>query len=319
MKIIEKLMLGFLGALLCFCAGADSPFMKKAGLKKLEYYHDAISTLNLINGLNLSEEQLDSLLLINKKIKAEEESIFKNPEFLKLKNNKEKAFEQLYRFLKDNPEAENKMLQEKAVKANLALKDYLQAQAARARDVLNRSAKKARKTLTEGQLQVIDSFSPCIVPPDDLRDPVRAGQANQGNERAVKILDRIRKVNNPRILDAATEKIADRIIDMTNSHIYKMTLRETAERKSEIIALIKKVNTLNDTEWVLERDKILKKLLPDKDKLKNMYKSIEKRNPNTVSIDGLSNGRIIHYLLQPDIAIPILESRLNAKRKGGLK
>lgn len=319
MKTIEKTALAFVGILLCLCAKADLSFLKKAKLEKLEYYSDAISTLNLINGLNLSEKQLNSLLLINKKIKAEEENIFKNPEFLKLKDNKENAFKQLYRFLRDNPEAENKMLQEKAVKANLALKDYLQAQAARARDVLNRSAKKARKTLTEGQLQVIDSFSPCIVPPDDLRDPVRAGQANQGNEKVVKILDRIRTVNDPRVLDAAAEKIADRIIDTTNSHIYKMTLREAAERKTEIIALIKKVNTLNDTEWVLERDKILKKLLPDKDKLKNMYKSIEKRNPHAVSIDGLNDGRIIKYLLQPDVAIPILESRLSAKGKGGLK
>jgi hypothetical protein len=319
MRVINKIALGFLSILFCFLSIADIPFKDKAKLKKLERLHDSISMLNLVNGLNLSEKQLRGLLLINKKIKSEEENTFNSSEFNNLKKKKEEAFEKLYRFLKDNPDSENKMLQQKAQKANLDLKDYLQKEAASAKDVLNASAKKARKILTSEQLQVIDSFSPCIVPPDDMRDPVRAGQASQGDENVVKILDRIRKVKNSRVLDAAAEKIADRIIDGTNSHIYKMTLRETAERKTEIIDLIKKVNTLNDTEWVLERDKILKKLMPDKDKLKNMYKSIEKRNPHTISIDGLSNGRIIQYLLQPDIAIPILESRLSAQRKGGLK
>jgi hypothetical protein len=317
MKSIKRSILFFAGVFLCFYSRAEPAFIEKAKLGKINHYHDAISTLNLINGLNLSEKQLKTLLLINKKIKQEEESFF-NKEFYKLKSDKETAFEQLYNFLKDNPELENKKLQQEAVKANLALKDYLQNRAKEIKDVLNRSAEKAAKVLSEEQLQVIDTFAPCIVPPDDLRDPVRAGQASQGNEKVVKILDRIRQLKDSRALNVAAEKIADKIIDATNSHIYKMTLRETAERKTEIISLIKKVNTLNDTEWVLERDKILKKLLPDKDKLMNLYKSVEKRNPHAVSINGLNNGRIIKYLLQPDIAIPILESRLG-KRNGGLK
>ncbi|MHC4341207.1 MAG: hypothetical protein ACYSX0_13470 [Planctomycetota bacterium] len=70
--------------------------------------------------------------------------------------------------------------------------------------------------LSEEQKAVLFDYKPCLIPPRNLRDPVRAGQAHDPS-RGVRVLERLRKVparkfdrHKDRILNAALAAIEER-------------------------------------------------------------------------------------------------------------
>lgn len=75
--------------------------------------------------------------------------------------------------------------------------------------------KELSQVLTPEQLQVVEDFKPCLIPPRDLKNPVRAGQASS-NEHAVKRLRRLRAAPENQWL-ARRDKIVQRMVDFVSS------------------------------------------------------------------------------------------------------
>lgn len=59
---------------------------------------------------------------------------------------------------------------------------------------LQKLEEKLSEQLTENQLCIIDDFKPCLIPPKDLRDPARVGQAQGDATGAMYMLERLRRV-----------------------------------------------------------------------------------------------------------------------------
>lgn len=290
----------------------------KDSCDKIDFYKDQISTLNLLNGLNLSTEQMEKLLELNREIENIKKEILESPEYVKINRDAEKALGDLHEYLMSHPEQENEEIQNKAAEANNRIKEFFKDNNENFEKIRNDIAVKVNNILTCEQLEVINSFKPCIIPPKDFRDPVRAGQA-ASSSRPEKILSKIRGIQDKKRLDMAAEKIADRIIYVTNEKIYKMTDAEEREKRAEIIETIKKAHSMSDTEFELKEKELVEKLHPE-DKLGEMFKEIQERNPHVSSLGKTKHDDAVRrFLLRPEIVIPILEKRLAVDTVGGLR
>jgi hypothetical protein len=296
-----------------------SPFQDQ--FRELKYYHDRISALNLLNGLNLSEQQMQKLLELNYDVKKFLEKFKNDPNIVSLKERYKKDLKELYEYLLDHPEQEDKKLQDKAAACNAEMKEYLKNEYQNEMEKFyNKILKKANKTLTPEQIEVVNSFKPCIVPPKDFRDPVRAGQA-LSDSRMKKMLEKVRKIKDLQRLKTVCERIANKIINITHERFYKMSADEKTNKRNEIIQTLKQANTLSDTDYELKEDEIIQSLTPDTAKLykmrKKAQKDILKRDPKSLDVDLTSPVR--KFLLDPLVVIPILEKRLTIERQGGLR
>lgn len=319
MKELIIISIIFLLSLISASPLKASPFQDQ--FIELKYYHDRISVLNLLNGLNLSEQQMQKLLELNYDIKKFLEKFKNDPDIVSLKARYKKDLKELYEYLLNHPEQEDKRLQDKAVACNAKMKEYFKNEYQNEMEKFyNKILKKANKTLTPEQIEVVNSFKPCIVPPKDFRDPVRAGQA-LSDSRIKKMLENVRKIEDPRRLETVCERIANKIINITHERFYKMSADEKTNKRNEIIQTLKQANALSDTDYELKEDEIIQRLTPDTAKLYKMRKKAQKdileRDPKSLDVDLTSPVR--KFLLDPPVVIPILEKRLTIERQGGLR
>lgn len=319
MKELIIISIIFLLSLISASPLKASPFQDQ--FIELKYYHDRISVLNLLNGLNLSEQQMQKLLELNYDIKKFLEKFKNDPDIVSLKARYKKDLKELYEYLLNHPEQEDKRLQDKAVACNAKMKEYFKNEYQNEMEKFyNNILKKANKTLTPEQIEVVNSFKPCIVPPKDFRDPVRAGQA-LSDSRIKKMLENVRKIEDPRRLETVCERIANKIINITHERFYKMSADEKTNKRNEIIQTLKQANALSDTDYELKEDEIIQRLTPDTAKLYKMRKKAQKdileRDPKSLDVDLTSPVR--KFLLDPPVVIPILEKRLTIERQGGLR
>ncbi|UCE53988.1 MAG: hypothetical protein JSV31_00665 [Desulfobacterales bacterium] len=319
MKELIIISIIFLLSLISASPLKASPFQDQ--FIELKYYHDRISVLNLLNGLNLSEQQMQKLLELNYDIKKFLEKFKNDPDIVSLKARYKKDLKELYEYLLNHPEQEDKRLQGKAVACNAKMKEYFKNEYQNEMEKFyNNILKKANKTLTPEQIEVVNSFKPCIVPPKDFRDPVRAGQA-LSDSRIKKMLENVRKIEDPRRLETVCERIANKIINITHERFYKMSADEKTNKRNEIIQTLKQANALSDTDYELKEDEIIQRLTPDTAKLYKMRKKAQKdileRDPKSLDVDLTSPVR--KFLLDPPVVIPILEKRLTIERQGGLR
>jgi hypothetical protein len=319
MKELIIISIIFLLSLISASPLKASPFQDQ--FIELKYYHDRISVLNLLNGLNLSEQQMQKLLELNYDIKKFLENFKNDPDIVSLKARYKKDLKELYEYLLNHPEQEDKKLQDKAVACNAKMKEYFKNEYQNEMGKFyNKILKKANKTLTPEQIEVVNSFKPCIVPPKDFRDPVRAGQA-LSDSRIKKMLENVRKIEDPQRLETVCERIANKIINITHERFYKMSADEKTNKRNEIIQTLKQANALSDTDYELKEDEIIQSLTPDTAKLYKMRKKAQKdileRDPKSLDVDLTSPVR--KFLLDPPVVIPILEKRLTIERQGGLR
>ena len=153
---------------------------------RLRQQQNLISSINLLNGLHLSGEQVRRLLEINLEAEA-------------LRNgynaaNAEKMAEaeRLYRELEESfaqdrpaPEESERIAQQLHVQLIEAERAYTEHIAELGNEI--------EAMLTEGQRRTLVEFKPCLIPPRDLREPSRAGQASP-TSGGIKILERYREV-----------------------------------------------------------------------------------------------------------------------------
>lgn len=288
--------------------GAGSPMLQAAEDENMKNYHAQISVQNLLNGLNLTAEQQKKILALNYKLKKFNESELNDPKGKKLKAEAEAAMKELNDYLAKNPEQENKAIQDKAANAVHAQKDYSVQRAKQMKPEFDAYSKELSDTLTKEQLQVIATFKPCLVPPKDMRDPVRAGQASHG-EHGEKALARLRKIKDPAKAKEAINKMADFVVKTTDERIYQMNDAQKAAKKEELIKILTQAQKLNDTDFELKKSEIMAAIKPEKG---------SRKTPEQVSA-GFSDNKTVKFLLDPDIVIPILEKRIKSDNAGGLR
>lgn len=138
---------------------------------ELEETREEISLLNLLRGLYLSKDQVQKIADLARKAQALRESA--TAPFLKDKERILKTFAGLRDSLYLSP-GEEKETQEQAGKLDHEMKEAMGT----VHDQISGMEKDVDGILTDAQACIIDDFKPCLIPPKDLRNPVRVGQAN---------------------------------------------------------------------------------------------------------------------------------------------
>jgi hypothetical protein len=265
-----------------------------------------ISTVNLLNGLHLTDKQMKEILHLAKKAQTIKQEFPGNrgSVYMQVLDEAEEKFTRLFNeIMKGNPAREGSDIEREAVRINHRLKE---AQNRAVRTINNELAaldSELSDILTPEQEQVIDDFKPCLIPPKDLKNPVRAGQASS-NDHAIKALRRVREIPG-HIWDRRKYRLIAHRIERFSRHRYAMSAEEKEEELQRLLSIFEKARAMSDTDFELEKDKLAEELRPV-DKIHKLREEIEnrasyKRRPKA--------SRKVRYLLNERI-IPILEERL---------
>ena len=235
-------------------AAAPVPMLDPADPRTLQVHqlHDEITLANLVNGLNLTGEQLSSLaeLATEADLLRDEYTVASEPVLAEMAA----SFTDLRRELLvlEQPMAG---VAQRAHRAESGFKD-LSLEFARELAGLETEA---RVVLDEGQIQIVAEFRPCLLPPESLSSPLRVGQAGVSG-RVMERLGEVRQLppntytrRLPRLLDEAIERLEHHRGPLDES-------TEQAER-DRVAAIIEDIRAMDDITWELEGESMAGQLV----------------------------------------------------------
>ena len=275
----------------------------EAKRQKVEELFQDISTVNLLNGLRLTREQAQQVLALAREAQQVRQGLKGNgvEAYQKALADAEATYE-AFKAAAMKGEPPTGPVSNRASAAEQRLKDLRDQYAADVQKRLKDLEARLQNVLTEGQKEVVEGFKPCLIPPQNLRDPVRAGQA--AGDKPVQILSRLRSIPAAE-WNSHKDEIAARHVEMTEKHKFKMLSdQERAAEERRFIALAEQARALKDTDFELEKARLAEALQPS-DKREALMEELRKRAPH----GGPEVSRAAHWLLSSRV-VPILEERL---------
>lgn len=237
-----------------------------------------VQSLNLINSLYLSQDQINELLPIVREV------------------------DQMQRELKQLSQSKNNeimdVLQEmrSQLKTNIDLSEDLKRRFHRIEEpILKKRAENKQRmeelvdkvyndVLNENQRIMLTEYHPCLVPQRSVTNPERIGQSG-GNERISRLMDRIRRVP-----DSRYPMVKQRVLDRVREAL-ELRIPDESERSRTLIELEKamdKVRSLSEEEYQLEKDTIIADIKPQHNSNKDDQKHVITRyyllNPGIISV-----------------------------------
>ncbi len=288
----------------------DADF-QKVRIRVAELQED-ISTINLLNGLNLSRDQEKQILQLAQEARQiRERATINSASLMEALRQAETAYATLKEEIEKGAPARGQ-IPTQAAQINHHLKE-LQDQSNRQMSTeFNALEGKLRGVLTAEQLQVVEDFSPCLIPPVDLRSPVRAGQA-ASNQGTVNLLRRLRAIPEDR-WQARRQMIAQKIVNNINENHYRMTDAEKTAAGAHLLAVLDQARQMSDMDFELAKEKLAEQIAPQ-EKIKDLRAEIEARLPH---VRRPQMSRLGRSLLSDNI-IPILEQRLANTNLAGMR
>ena len=288
------------------------------------------SSINLLNGLHLNGEQLQSLLEINKEAELLRlQYVSASSEIIQEAQN---HFQTLLEYYSLDARPSEEFESQAASHYHRLAEAEIEY-----RKKLFELGKRLDNFLTEGQHQIISEFKPCFIPPRSLREPARAGQADS-SDIGVEILKRYRTImekakeieaTNPRAgysygRSSAKSRNRDICVSLTARAKWafsrrnlpsllakferikgKMTDKEKLRERKRVLSILDQGAALNDEQYAIESEKLAKSIFAP-------YEKYEKNYREAVELIARRRGqfsRAAYFLIKPEL-IPILEARL---------
>lgn len=214
-----------------------------------------INLLNLINGINLSAHQMKHIVVAAKAADEERGSAFNAADADQLTKTLTPIVDKVERG-ESLTEEEMKSLR-KARSAYDGGENGAKAKKAR-EDKLNALAKDVEEILFESQKQVLEDYKPCLIPPKNLKDPVRVGQANDSSQ-AVNMLKKLRQIPD-KIIEEKRDEIVETTIERVEKQGGKFKEDERAQAKQKLADIIKKARAMSDVDFELNKEDLAKEL-----------------------------------------------------------
>ena len=161
----------------------------------------------------------------------------------------------------------------------------------------------AEYVLRPGQREVLATYKPCLIPPKNLKDPVRVGQAND-NTRLAGWLERTRSRN-----DAQIERMIDRLIDGEIAHLGPLDGASGKQRRAQLRDTVRRASEMSDVEFAINKDDLADAIQP-RDRREELTAEID-----TIRRARLQPGRTARLLLNRDFAA-VLMMRYDQLRHG---
>jgi len=143
------------------------------------------------------------------------------------------------------------------------------------------------EVLNPGQRQVLADYKACLLPPRNLKDPVRVGQAKD-NSPYEQWLARARKLAGPE-LERAIQQLLDREAD----HHGELTKWERQERANVLRRAARQASRMSDAEFELDKAQLAEKITRP-DRLDETRKELE-----ALARAQGRPGRITQFILNP--------------------
>lgn len=267
-----------------------------AGEETIRSLFEEISFLNLLNGLNLSDAQMKDIIKYNQEalqIKSE-----MNQQNEDLKKEIIEAYQELKKAVEKN-QGISKEVEKRAFEMEMRGKKELKEQAMPA---LKEIENKITAVFSDAQKEVINTFNPCLIPPQNLKNPVRAGQATD-NTMFTNMLKRLRSIPESE-WEENKDNFVQKHLDGIQSHLGKLTPEEIAQEKKRILEVIENARTMDDAEFELNLPQLAESFKP-KHKAKELHEELQKLEEQRYG----TLGRIGRFFLQPCV-VPVLTKRL---------
>jgi hypothetical protein len=278
-------------------AFARPPYPRSEEVKKVHELRQDISTINLLNGLNLSRKQMKQVLSLARL--AEEARQYAASQMKAILPEAEEAFLALKDEIKKGSPAQG-YLPKRAKLINNRLKDLHQDIQADMANRMQQIEGRLREVLTAGQIHIVSEFKPCLIPPDELGEPARAGQADPSS-KIIKKLRRLRKLPDW-AWENRKEFIVGRVVERIAKH-FRLTEEETDAEYARLLKLFDRARALSEIDFEVEKLTLANEIKP-RDRIDELQKEIEWRLPH-----HRKRPKLTRFLLN-DRIIPILQDRL---------
>jgi len=270
---IGFLLLPLLGCQPALSANAQSP-PETVDLRR------QVQLLNLINGLELTSEQMRFVL---EKAQAAQEM----REELKAEADAEELTAVLEELREALMQGENisQELKERYWGLHRGSKGLMEEY----QEEATRLAQEIEAVLEEHQLYALEQYVPCIIPPEG---ELRIGQAQGAGGGAA--LERLRAIPDDRF-ERHKEDIARRVMERLEERVHgRVLILDEEDELNRILDLMERARALSDVDFELRREALVEELLEPYD--------AARPEPDVTAI-------IARHLLDPAI-IPLLEEKL---------
>lgn len=279
--------------------GYDKPFFQDENWDRIQDLNFEISTLNLLNGLYLSTDQLHRLFALAKESKAAQDQF--HQDYAVESKNMEAIYTQLRREvmagtgISETTRKKAEELHQRELKLQFEFGT-----------AINRLEQRATKVLSENQLHVIREFSPCLLPPHKLAEPTRAGQAKDTDD----IKNGLRQLR--ALPDDQWSQLRDPMLD---SHVQRVApifgLRTQAQKQGEkqrMGLIVEKSRTMSDDKFEDNLDALADEVIAPVVKLQESFRGIEPLEKRYLGF-----GKVGKLLLDPR-CMKIYEERLSQRK-----
>jgi hypothetical protein len=262
------------------CLG--SPFLLGEDLNLTQKLRQEIMGLNLINGLDLSHDQMEIILQSAEESKRLREEFQKS--ILLLSDDMEAELEKIKSYLKKKQD-----IPPSTAQRFHRISNEIKRKKREKEEKIGRLAGIVKENLEQHQLYQLQEFIPCIIPP---KGELRIGQAGD-NKGLVKNLERIRDIPY-RLYERRKTEIINRTLQGLKLHIPSGVEIKEEELEEHIHNVFQRARNINDTDFEIQKENLAEELVAP-------IKPSHPRNSLTRKIEA--------FLLCPEI-IPILEERL---------
>jgi hypothetical protein len=285
-------------ALLVSYLSLAAPVVKSDDLAVAEIarLREEINLLNLFNGLNLTTEQIGQLRSCASEAKDLREAYFNQAS--QTVTEAVESFRELRVVLAQN-NGLPKRVETRAALSNERLKELTKQYDADIRELEQR----AIAVLAPAQRVVLEEFKPCLIPPKNLKNPVRAGQA-ANRERGVELIGKLRRLPEP-TYNAKIDEIAEKRLEMYEKHRGKLSAKERTASIARFKSTVGRARKMDDTNFQLEKEELAKQIEPRDDLAALLEKAEVVRSEKFGKL-----GKGGRFLLSP-AAIGIYEERVN--------
>jgi hypothetical protein len=260
-------------------------------LETLDGLRQDIATLNLLNGLHLTDEQ--EVALLGEARRAERLRERYRREYATRMAEAEERFRELREQLLNPdlpPEAD---VEHRAKEA----KDEIERIRESFKRELANIEERVNDILTAGQRQIVEEFAPCLIPPKSLRDPVRVGQANDSSHLE-QLLVRCRSMSD-REYERRMEGMLGKHISRLEVHFGALSDEDRESERERVRSIIDECRAMSDVEFEIHKEELVGRLAA---------RAEEERAKQVRAMPLCGRGKAARFLLS-DRIIPILEQR----------
>ncbi len=259
------------------------PQSSQEKLGKTEDLRREIRVLNLINGLDLTQEQMEIILASAKEYKKLKDQFEKD--LLSRHKEMDTALGDVRSYLR-----ENKEIPPQTVRNYRRLDREIREARLKIQEGMKDLAEEIEESLEPHQIYQLQEFVPCIIPPKGEK---RIGQAND-HKGLTRNLERIRRAPS-RLYQQNKKEIVEKTLEAFKLHAPLFADRDDEEMERRIESIYDEVRSLEDAEFEIQKERLAEEL-------------ISPLKPQVPS-NGLTR-KIAGFLLSAEV-IPVLERRID--------